>query len=47
MADTPLEQDVLAEATKCTGEETVELLAGEETFTPARLLVATVIAIGV
>jgi hypothetical protein len=35
MADTPFEQLVVALATKCTGDESVLLLPGEETDTPA------------
>ena len=35
IADTPLEQLVLALATKWTGEESVVLLPGDETDTPA------------
>jgi len=41
MDETPLEHVVVALSTKCTGEATVLLFAGEETATPANASVVS------
>ena len=48
IAETPLEQEVVALATKWTGEVTDELFVGADTFTPELVLAArTVMVTGV